>query len=173
MDPETSFREYVAARYVYLTRVAYLLGGDHHAAEDLVQAALVRLARHWDRVARGGDPDAYVRRVLYTQHVSQWRRRWRGVELHPDPGTRSANVGADPAGAVTTGLMVRQALARLAPKQRAVLVLRYFEDLTEAATADVLGCSVSTVKSQVRDGLTRLRAIAPELEDLTRERLCR
>ncbi|MGH3649042.1 MAG: SigE family RNA polymerase sigma factor [Micromonosporaceae bacterium] len=147
MDPEASFGEYVAARHGFLVRVAYLLTGDRHAAEDLVQLALVRVARHWERVIAGGDPDPYVRRVLYRQHVSQWRRRWRHVELRPEPPV-PASGPPDPAGAVTTSLLVRQALARLAPRQRAVLVLRYFEDLTEVATAEALGCSVSTLKGR-------------------------
>ena len=163
MDPEESFRAYVSGRITALSRVAFLLTGDRHHAEDLVQVTLVRLARHWERVAGAGDPDRYVRRTMYSQHVSLWRRRWRGVDLRAEPPETAV---PDTAADVVRALVVRQALARLAPRQRAVLVLRYFEDLTEAETAEVLGCSVSTVKSQSRDALARLRVVAPELAEL-------
>jgi len=164
MPGEDSFRDYVAARLVGLSRAAYLLTGDRHLAEDLVQQALVRVASRWERIAASGDPDAYVRRVLYTQHVSWWRRRRAVVDRpHAQPPERAV---ADPAHATDTELTVRQALRRLSPRQRAVLVLRYFEDLTEAQTAEVLGCAVGTVKSTAREALARLRASAPELEDL-------
>ncbi|MBF9134489.1 SigE family RNA polymerase sigma factor [Plantactinospora sp. S1510] len=163
MDPEESFREYVSGRVAALSRAAYLLTGDRHLAEDLVQLTLVRVARHWERLVSRGDPDAYVRRTLYTQHVSMWRRRWRGVDLHAQPPEAST---PDSTAGLVGALMVRDALRRLAPKQRAVLVLRYFEDLTEAEAADALGCSVSTVKSQTRDALARLRTLAPELAEL-------
>jgi RNA polymerase sigma-70 factor (sigma-E family) len=160
---ERSFQAYVAARLASLSRVAYLLTGDWHLAEDLVQVTLVRVARHWERVIRGGDPDAYVRRALHRQHVTLWRRRWRRVDLRAEPPESPV---PDLAGETDRALVVRRALARLAPGQRAVLVLRYFEDLTAAQCAEALGCSVSTVKSQVRDGLARLVVLAPELADL-------
>nr|WP_319993774.1 SigE family RNA polymerase sigma factor [Micromonospora sp. DR5-3] len=163
VDPEESFRAYVAARTAALSRSAYLLTGDRHQAEDLVQLTLVRLARHWERVSRSGDPDPYVRRTMYSQHVSLWRRRWRNVDLRPEPPERTA---PDETAGVARALVVRQALARLAPRQRAVLVLRFFEDRTEVEAADALGCSVSTVKSQTRAALARLRTHAPELADL-------
>lgn len=163
MDAEESFRAYVSGRITALSRSAYLLTGDRHQAEDLVQLTLVRLARHWERVVAGGDPEPYVRRTMYTQHVSLWRRRWRQVELRSEPPETAA---PDDSGGLERTLVVRQALARLAPRQRAVLVLRFFEDLTEVEAAETLGCSVSTVKSQTRDGLARLRAHAPELAEL-------
>src|SRR4051812_12264788 len=163
MDAKAEFDAYVVGRLGQWSRVAFLLTGDRHLAEDLVQVTFERVARHWERVAADGDPDPYVRRIMHTQHVSLWRRRWRGVELwsHP-PDTRIE----DPMAAADRAVVVRQALARLAPRQRAVLVLRYFEDLTEVATAAALGCSVSTVKSQTRDALARLRVLAPELAAL-------
>jgi RNA polymerase sigma-70 factor (sigma-E family) len=167
VDPEQSFQAYVAARLAGLSRVAYLLTGDWHLAEDLVQVTLVRVARHWERVVASGDPDPYVRRALHHQHVSLWRRRWRRVDLRADPPDGAV---PDRSGETERAVVVRRALARLAPRQRAVLVLRYFEDLTEAQTAEVLGCSVSTVKSQARDGLARLLASAPELADLVEAR---
>jgi RNA polymerase sigma-70 factor, sigma-E family len=163
VEPEESFRDYVSARVGTLSRAAYLLTGDRHSAEDLVQLTLVQAARHWERLVAQGDPDAYVRRVMYTQHVSMWRRRWRQVDLRAEPPEVPAR---DSTAGLADALMVRDALRRLAPRQRAVLVLRYFEDLTEAEAAEALGCSVSTVKSQTRDALARLRALAPELADL-------
>lgn len=163
VDPEESFRAYVAARIAALSRVAFLLTGDRHAAEDLVQVTLVRVARHWERVIARGDPEPYVRQTLYSQHVSMWRRRWRDIELHARPPEQAV---ADHTTGVLRAVVVREALARLAPRQRAVLVLRFFEDLTEVEAAAALGCSVSTVKSQTRDALARLRLLAPELAEL-------
>jgi RNA polymerase sigma-70 factor (sigma-E family) len=160
VDPEESFRLYVRERIGALSRIAYLLTGDRHLAEDLVQETLLRVAGRWPRIVAGGDPDPYVRQALYHHHVSAWRHmRNRRVVLQ-DPPDRP---GPDEASAVTAGIAVRDALARLAPRQRAVLVLRYFEDLTEAQTAEILRCRVGTVKSQTRDALARLRAIAPDL----------
>jgi RNA polymerase sigma-70 factor (sigma-E family) len=167
MVAQDSFRDYVAARLVGLSRAAFLLTGDRHLAEDLVQQALIQVASRWEKISAGGDPDPYVRRVLYTQHVSWWRRRRLVDRPHADPPDV---VVADRASDTDTELTVRQALRRLTPKQRAVLVLRYFEDLTEAQTAEVLGLSVGTVKSNTRDALARLRAVAPELEDLREAR---
>lgn len=159
-----SFEAYARARAAALSRHAYLLTGDHHLAEDLVQQTLLLVAGRWRRVVAGGDPDPYVRRVLYHQHVSWWRRRTRRVVEAPlDAADRPV---ADPADEVAVTLAVRTALARLAPRQRAALVLRYFEDLSEAQIADTLGCRVGTVKSQLRDGLARLRVLAPELAEL-------
>ncbi|MEQ4303441.1 SigE family RNA polymerase sigma factor [Plantactinospora sp. B6F1] len=157
-----SFRDYVYARGPALSRAALLLTGDPHLAQDLVQQTLIGVASRWERILAGGDPDAYVRQALYHQHILWWRR-WRRepvpVELLPEPA------GFDPHGSLVTTIVVRQALGRLAPKQRAVLVLRYFDDLTEAQTAAVLGISVGTVKSQVRDALARLRVVAADLVD--------
>lgn len=159
MDPHDGFAEFVRARRRALSRTAYLLTGDHQLAEDLLQTALAKTARHWRRI-RDGNPEAYVRRVLYTEQVSWWRRR-RLIEYssasppdRPDP---------DPAGDAALRLTLRAALAHLTPRQRAVLVLRFFEDRTEADTADVLGCSIGTVKSQTHAALTRLRMLAPGL----------
>lgn len=164
MDVEwPSFEAYVRGRTVALSRIAYLLTGDHHLAEDLVQQTFLSVAGRWQRLVAEGDPDPYVRRVLYHQHISWWRRarRIRHVPLagvdRPLPD-RTDQVGVTVA--------VQRALARLGPRQRAALVLRYFEDLTEVETAEILGCRVGTVKSQVRDGLARLRTLAPELAEL-------
>jgi len=166
---EAAFRAFVATRSAALTRVAYLLTGDRHLAEDLLQTALLETAMRWRRVTADGDPERYVRRVLYTRHVSWWRRNRHEPSPGPEPadGYPSAAGGPDAVAEQTAQrLTVVQALARLTPKQRAVLVLRYFEDLTEVQAGSVLGCSPGTVKSQTRDALRRLRLLAPELADL-------
>jgi RNA polymerase sigma-70 factor (sigma-E family) len=156
-----AFEGYVAGRSAALGRVAYLLAGNVHDAEDLLQQTLINVAGRWEGIA--GDPDAYVRRALYHQHISWWRRRRRGPVTVADLPDVAVH---DPDAATT--IAVRAALARLAPRQRAVLVLRYFEDLSEAEAATVLGVSVGTVKSQTRDGLARLRLVAPELVEVPR-----
>ena len=172
---EVSFRAFVAARSPALARAAYLLTGDRHLAEDLLQTALLETAMRWRRVSVKGDPEPYVRRVLYTRHISWWRRHRHDAMPH-GPGQAVQNgpgEGGPDGDAVADGvarrLTVEQALARLTAKQRAVLVLRYFEDLTEVQAAAVLGCSPGTVKSQTRDALRRLRSVAPELADLVPE----
>jgi RNA polymerase sigma-70 factor (sigma-E family) len=152
------FEEFVAARQAALLRTAYLLTGHRQDAEDLLQVALVKAVPHWHRIQ--GDPEAYVRRILVRENVSRWRRRrWREVstDTPADRGAPAGNLPDDVAGR----LALRQALLGLAPRQRAVLVLRYLEDLTEAQVAEALGVSVGTVKSQARDGLARLRTMLP------------
>jgi RNA polymerase sigma-70 factor (sigma-E family) len=155
---EHDFHAFVVARTPALSRTAYLLTGDAHLAEDLVQTALFKAARAWDRIQ--GHPEPYVRRILYTQNVSWWRSRRQLPEtaLQEYDGTAQA---AD----TDLRLTLEQALARLTTRQRTVLVLRYFEDLTEVQTADVLGIGAGTVKSITRQALGRLRALAPELSE--------
>ena len=154
---QAGFEEYVAARRPALLRTAYLLTGSHHDAEDLVQNALLRVVPRWSRIA--DHPDPYVRRVLARESISRWRsRRWREQTTARPPEGRNADVHPD-------RVLLREALATLSPRQRAVLVLRYFDDLTESATADTLGLSVGTVKSYAREGLARLRERAPQLLD--------
>jgi RNA polymerase sigma-70 factor (sigma-E family) len=144
-----SFEEFVAARRSALLRTAYLLTGDAHEAEDLVQVALLNVVPRWRRIA--DNPEPYVRKVLARESVNRWRRRrWREVHTDAVPETSVEGSSDD-------RLALREALARLAPRQRAVIVLRYYEDLTEAETARMLGISVGTVKSQARDALARLR----------------
>lgn len=143
-----------------LLRSAYLLTGDLQRAEDLVQEALVKVALRWSRL-RDGNPTAYARTIVVRDNVSWWRRR--RLEVVADGvGDDAAAVSSDPEAA----LVVRRALARLTPAQRAVLVLRHFDDLSERDTAAVLGVSVGTVKSQNAAALARLRSGAPELLDL-------
>ncbi len=150
-----SFEQYVALRRPALLRTAYLLCGDHAAAEDLVQVTLIKIVPRWGRIA--DRPDAYVRRVLVRENISRWRRRrWREQATDAVPDTAAADERLD------DRVTLHAALAQLAPRQRAVLVLRYYEDLTEAETAKALDVTVGTVKSQARDGLARLRALLPE-----------
>jgi RNA polymerase sigma-70 factor (sigma-E family) len=164
MEPtRVGFDEFVAARSSALLRTAYLLTHDHALAEDLLQTALTKSWFAWDRIA--GEPEAYVRRVLVNTFASWWRRKWNGehaTEELPDRGTDDA------AEAVSAGHDLWTAMERLPRRQRAVVVLRYFEDLTEAQTADTLGCSIGTVKSQTSKALAKLR-IDPALADDSEE----
>jgi RNA polymerase sigma-70 factor (sigma-E family) len=150
------FEQFVAARSAALLRSAYLLTGNHHDAEDLVQVALIKAVPAWSRIT--GDPEPYVRKILVRENISRWRRRrWREVHVADLPEPAAApGVGED-------RLALATALDALAPRQRAVVVLRYYEDLTERETADLLGVSVGTVKSQARDALARLRRLVPEM----------
>lgn len=142
------FEEFVVARRDALLRTAYLLTGNHHDAEDLVQSALIKVVPKWGRIA--DQPEAYVRKVLVRESVNRWRsRRWREVPTAMVPET--AHHGS------IDHVALLEDLRRLSPRQRAVLVLRYFDDLTEADTAAALGISVGTVKSHARDALARLR----------------
>jgi RNA polymerase sigma-70 factor (sigma-E family) len=166
-----SFRAFVVARGAALSRSAYLLTGDHHQAEDLLQEALSKAAGRWRRIAEG-DPEAYVRRIMVNERISIWRRRRHLFEVlvGHESGQELSGSTPDRADSVVSRLALQQALERLPPRQRAVIILRYFDDLTEAATAAALGCSVGTVKSQTHDALARLRALAPELLDDTANR---
>ncbi len=159
MTDEDDFHAFVVARTPALSRTAYLLTGDAHLAEDLVQTALFKAARSWHRIQ--GDPEPYVRRILYTQNISWWRSRRHAKEQ--TLGTYDVPAaGTD----LDLRLTLEQALARLTVRQRTVLVLRYFEDLTEVQTAAALGIGSGTVKSIGRQALARLRTLAPELADL-------
>lgn len=162
---QLDFEEWARARSGALTRAAYLLTGDEHAAHDLVQDTLVRVADHWARAMREGRPDAYARTTMHRLAIDRWRHRrarvrevLTGDHVEPPPGT-SADEHAD------HRVILDEAISRLTPRQRALLVLRYYEDLTEVATAEVLRCSPNTVKSQTRVALARLRALAPDLLD--------
>jgi len=158
-ETRASFEEYVRARTPALMRIAYLMAGNAHDAEDLLQSALERAAVRWRQL---DDPEAYLRRVIYTQSVSRWRRlRARPPETLTDaPPERSAEIDHD------TRLVLASAIRRLTPKQRAVLVLRFYEDRTETEAAILLGVGVGTVKSQTRHALRRLRELAPDLAEL-------
>ncbi|HVQ88217.1 MAG TPA: SigE family RNA polymerase sigma factor [Actinomycetes bacterium] len=160
-DRYAGFDAFVASRGAALMRTASLLTGNRAAAEDALQEALTRVAMRWPKVVRGGAPEPYVRRVLYTVVVDDWRRR-RRLDVEPGDAPEGSD-GVDLAHMVSSAVVLNQALLRITARQRAVLVLRYYDDLTEAQAADVLGCSISTVKSQTKHALNRLRVLAPEL----------
>lgn len=156
------FRGFVAARQQALLRTAFLLTGDQGLAEDLVQTALERTVRRW---SGGGEPaslEAYVRRVMYREQVSRWRRR-RVVEV-PSAELPEWRLDGRSDDAVEDHLVLQRALQQIGRRQRAVLVLRYFEDLSEQQVADVLGIGLGTVKSQAHRGLARLREVFGDLE---------
>lgn len=149
----TGFDEFVDARYHRLVRTAYLLTHDNGLAEDLVQTALVKSWPKWRRIEQ--DPEAYVRRVMVNTYATWWRRLWRGehpTDVLPDAATTGRHEQT-----VDDRTDVWRALGELPPRQRAVIVLRFYEDQTEAQTADTLGCSIGTVKSQTTKALARLR----------------
>lgn len=152
------FREYVAARNGALLRVAYLLTGDRQDAEDLLQTALAKVYLAWPRIRDKGAVDGYVRRVLVNTQTSFWRRRkvdeYPAEELPEVPTIRDATADCDLRDAMWA------ALARLPRRQRAMVVLRYYEDMTEVETAEVLGISVGAVKSGVSRAMAKLRADA-------------
>lgn len=155
---EQEFTAWAAGTERRLLRSAFLLTGDLHRAEDLVQEALVKVAMRWDRL-REGNPTAYARTIIVRDNVSWWRRR---REVPVDEVAPTAAVSSDPDAA----MVVRRALARLTPGQRAVVVLRHFDDLSVEETAVILRVAPGTVKSQNAAALARLRAGAPELLDL-------
>ncbi|WP_049560617.1 SigE family RNA polymerase sigma factor [Nonomuraea sp. SBT364] len=158
-EDERVFREFVAARSPALMRLGFLLtGGDQHAAEDLVQAALAKLAGRWRRVDA---PEAYAKQIMYRQNISWWRTAGRRGEVVRESVPDLP--GRDQTHRSELRLVLRGALARLTARQRAVLVLRYFEDLPDHEVARLLGCSVGTVRSTAHRSLARLREIAPEL----------
>lgn len=172
----TSFEAFVEQRGPALLRLAWLLTADADRAQDVVQDALLKVLPRWRAIAAKGDPEPYVRTVIRTVHVDGLRRR-RLCEVTLDDAfvhTKVTDVEtADGTAHLATRVTLQTALRRLTERQRAVLVLRFYEDLTESATAQELGCSVSTVKSQTRHAIVRLRALAPELADLIDPRLQR
>lgn len=166
-EAEAEFGRFVAARSAGLFRTAYLLtGGDRHAAEDLVQVALERVAQHWRKI--GTAPEPYARRVLYHLQVDRWRRasfrRETPVDRVPETARGDHAAGAD------LRVSLEAALGRLTSRQRAVLVLRYVEDMPEAEAAALLDLSVGTIRSTASRALARLRVLCPELlaEEATR-----
>ena len=152
-EHEEAFGLFVAARSRHLLQTAYLLTGDRHRAEDLLQTALTRAYLRWDRIA-SDDPEGYVRRILANAHIDWWRRKpWREQPTDVLPETALP----DASGAVEVRDAVLTALAGLPRRQRAVVVLRYYEDLSEAEIAQTLGCSAGTVKSAASRAMARLR----------------
>ena len=156
---QREFEEFVRGRSTTLLRTAYLLTGDRGHAEDLLQGVLERVARRWSSI--DGAPEAYARRALANAATNRWRRR-RAVEV--ELFEEHARTTPDATEHLARRDQLVRGLQQLPVRQRAVLVLRYFDDLTEAETATALGCSVGTVKSHASRGLDRLRALVVDSE---------
>jgi RNA polymerase sigma-70 factor (sigma-E family) len=155
---ESGFTEYVTARAAWLRKVAYLLCGDWHRADDLVQSAITRLYANWPRASRADNLDGYARRTLVNTFLAEQRTSWwRRVDLRGADQERPT-----PGSDVDAALDLRAALDRLPARQRATVVLRYFCDLPVADTARALGCSEGTVKSQTAKAVDALRELLRE-----------
>jgi RNA polymerase sigma-70 factor (sigma-E family) len=166
---EQEFDAYFRARRDAVRRTAYLLCGDWHRADDHAQAAFVALHRHWRRIRDRDALDAWMRKTLVRTVVDESRRPWRRERSTEDPveTTAVADRADGPADSVVTRHVLVDGLRVVPPRQRAVLVLRFLEGLDVAATAEVLGCSEGTVKSQTAHGLAALRAaLGDALDDL-------
>jgi len=163
MADEAEFDEFVVARSQALVRSAYLLVQDEGLAEDLVQTALTKAWFAWRRIQ---DPEAYVRRIMVTTSASWWRRRWTRETPTETPVDRPTIAGESEPSA--EGQDLWNAIGHLPRRQRAVVVLRYLEDRTEADTAELLGCSIGTIKSQCAKALAKLRldaSVAPVVDE--------
>ena len=153
-EDERRYVEYVSTRLPWLRKVAFLLCQDWHRADDVAQGAITKLYVHWRRASKADNLDGYVRTILVREYLSNQRSAWASrVDLS---GGFVADIAA-PDGDVTSRLAIRTALADVAPRQRAALVLRYYCDLSIEETAEVLNCSPGTVKSQTARGLESLR----------------
>jgi RNA polymerase sigma-70 factor (sigma-E family) len=157
------FAQFVEARERALQRTAYLLTGDWALAEDLVQTALARAWPRWERITRSDDPEIYVRKVLVNTWTTWSRRRWRGEK--PSAAVPDTAAAGDVAEEVTVRVGLRRALGSLTPRQRAVLVLRVYDDLPEAQVAHLMNCAVGTVKATMSQALAKLRE-NPQLAEL-------
>jgi RNA polymerase sigma-70 factor (sigma-E family) len=165
---DDGFAEYVAHRHLPLCRMAYLLARDWGTAEDLVQTALAKAWVAWRRIE--GNPDPYVYRIIVNTHASWWRRRWRGeIPAETVPDTADPR---DPAAEVDAQTAMWTAIGTLSARQRAVVVLHYFEGRTLTQVADIVGCSLGTVKTQLSRALTRLR-VDPDMQTMNLERVQR
>ncbi|MFC6286263.1 SigE family RNA polymerase sigma factor [Nocardioides sp. GCM10027113] len=158
-DRDAEFAAYMQARQPSLLRTAYLLTGDRHTAEDLVQTSLAKLYLAWDKVHRRESVDGYVRRILVNENNSLWRRAWKRREHSTDDVPETGQV----VDRYDTGQSAElwDLVQTLPRKARAVVVLRYYEELSEAETAEILGISVGTVKSQTSRALAALRERTP------------
>ena len=166
MEEPDGFREFVETRSSNLLRSAWLLTADWQAAEDLVQTALAKTWPHWDRLVRRDRPELYVRKVMLTTYLSWRKRRWTGeVPFAEVAGSASRSDAVD--AALRHDLLC--ALRDLPPRQKAVIVLRYFDDLTEADTAEALGCSIGTVKTHASRAMAHLRGVPGLATALQRE----
>ncbi|MEH1014888.1 SigE family RNA polymerase sigma factor [Micromonospora sp. CPCC 206060] len=153
-----TYEEFADSRLTALLRYAVMLTGDPHQAQDLVQETMVRVQLNWRRVARADSPDRYVRRTLTNQYIDWRRGSWmRRVLLRAEPA-ETVVVPVDHAQAAADRDQVWSWLARLPRRQRATLVLRYYEDLPDAEIAEILGCAVGTVRASISRALATLRA---------------
>ncbi|MEU1836488.1 SigE family RNA polymerase sigma factor [Micromonospora chersina] len=159
-EVDGEFTAFVNERGAALLRVAYALAGNQHAAEDLLQNALAKAYARWSRIR--GDAEPYVKRILYHDQVSGWRRRARRPEVPLAELPERAVTGEDDS---DLRLLLRDALRALPPRQRAVLTLRYLEDLSVEQTAALLGCRTGTVASQSAKALAKLRQLVPGLDE--------
>jgi len=166
-ERDAEFEAYMTARQPSLLRTAYLLTGDRHTAEDLVQTALAKLYLSWDKVHRRELVDGYVRRILVNENNSLWRRAWKRREVTTDQVPDTVGVRDRTDGGERAALW--EFVQTLPKKQRAVIVLRYYEDLPEAEVAEILGVSVGTVKSQASRALASMRARVGDRPELSRE----
>ena len=155
------FREFARDRAWPLQQAAYLLCGDWHSAQDVVQETLIKAYRHWPRVRRAGNPDAYVRGILLNEVRDRWRRPERAV---PVAGFTAEPAVPDASDDIARRDRLLQALLELPLQQRATVVLRYLEDMTQVETAKLLGCSEGTVKSQSSRALATLRTFLTRTE---------
>jgi RNA polymerase sigma-70 factor (sigma-E family) len=160
---DQEFREFIRNRASPLHQSAYLLCGDWHLAHDLVQDTLVKAYQHWPRVRQADSPDAYVRRILLNEARGRWRRRERAVPVPRFPEGREP-VAPDAADEIARRSGLQQALLALPLRQRATVILRYMEGMSERETAAVLGCSEGTVKSQSARALGTLRTFLDRTE---------
>lgn len=161
------FQSFMTGRWPRLMRTAFLLTGEQHAAEDLVQSTLEQVFVAWRKVGSADDPEAYVRRVMINAHARRHRRRLKEFLAPKDDSglvREIADTGDRIAQADDRSALLK-ALVQLPPRQREAVVLRYWEDLTETQAAEAMGCSVGTVKSNAAKGIAKLRAI-PGLADL-------
>jgi RNA polymerase sigma-70 factor (sigma-E family) len=156
-DRSEEFRAFALDRSLRLHQSAYLLCGDWHLAHDLVQDTLVKAYRHWSRVRRASSPDAYVQRILINEARDRWRRRDKAMSVANVGAMPTAPAVPDPTDDVARRDGLLRALIELPHQQRATVVLRYLEGLSQAETARVLGCSEGTVKSQSSRALGTLR----------------
>jgi RNA polymerase sigma-70 factor (sigma-E family) len=165
MDGGDEFTAFVAGVQSELQRTAWLLTGSWEEAEDVVASSLAKVWRHWDRVSVANVREAYARRMLVNVFLSSRRRLWRLEYPHAAP---EAPAVKDPSDSVAVRATIEAALAKLSARQRAALVLRFFDDLPEAQVADVMGCRVGTVKSTTAKAVERLR-VMPGLQGLFEE----
>ncbi|SBT47112.1 SigE family RNA polymerase sigma factor [Micromonospora auratinigra] len=159
---QPTFEEFVTARGGTLLRFALMLTGDRHQAEDLVQSVLAKAYVRWARVAAMAQPEAYLKQVLVNENLRWWRRRSSRETPVAEPADGPA--GSDGPGAYAAREAAWALLGRLPRRQRAVLVLRYYEDLADTQIAEILGCTPGTVRSQAARALATLRAVVPTMD---------